>query len=311
MRSVPDRTFGHVTRRALAALAVFAVLGGAAFIWHGGSLHSFRSWSISEPFGGSTITLTASGRFAGAISSLTWNGMEFINSTDHGRELQSAAQFNGLRECYNPTEAGSNADRHRFGSSSELLSISAQGNTLQSRVRMAFWVPPGKSSRTCPQPVNTTALSDHELSKTVTMSGNIIAHDVTFHVPRDYDRANFEALTAYLPKHFDTFWTYDPRSDELRPLSDGPGGQPLPVIISTKDQRFALGVYSHDLPQSSDPRRGYGRQRFTNERVSKWNCVFRRTNVAAGDHSFRCYTLVGSLDDVRAAMKKLAASRPM
>ncbi len=288
-------------------LLAFAVLGAAAFVLHTNTFHWFRSWTASEPFGGDTIRLTASARFAGAITSLTWNGVEFIDSSDHGRELQSALHLNGLGECYNPTEAGAASDW--FGSSSKLLSITAQGNTLESRARMAFWVAPGKSSRSCPHPKNTTALSDHELSKTITMSGNVITHDVTFHVPRRYDSAIFEALTAYLPDRFGTFWTYDPRSDALVSLGDGPGEQALPVIISTTDRRFALGVFSPDLPRATRPRSGYGRWRFENERVTKWNCVFRMTGVAPGPHAFRCYTIVGSLDDVRAAMKLLAQPR--
>lgn len=63
--------------------------------------------------GPSDIVITTTDRVAGTIHSLTWNGKEFIDSTDHGRQLQSAASFNCAKagdfwpECYNPTEAGS------------------------------------------------------------------------------------------------------------------------------------------------------------------------------------------------------------
>ncbi|MCE9612291.1 MAG: hypothetical protein K8R23_19000 [Chthoniobacter sp.] len=36
----------------------------------------------------SEIVITTTARLAGAIDSLKWNGREFINSTDHGRQLQ-------------------------------------------------------------------------------------------------------------------------------------------------------------------------------------------------------------------------------
>jgi hypothetical protein len=290
--------------RLLRVFAALIVLAGFACLAYISYNSVFRRWTIVDSFRSGTIAITASARFAGAISSLTWNGVEVIDSSDHGRELQSALHLNGLGECYNPTEAGAASDW--FVSSSRLLSISARDNTLQSRSRMAFWVAPGKSSRSCPHPKNTTALSDHELIKTVTMTSNVIAHDVTFQVPRHYDSAIFEVLTAYLPDTFNTFWTYDPRFDELKPLSDGPGEQPYPVIISTEDRRFALGVYSQDLPQPSRPRGGYGRWRFKNERVTKWNCVFRARRIQPGARSFRCYTIVGNVDDVRAAMRELA-----
>src|SRR5437879_419530 len=60
--------------------------------------------------GASEIVITTTARLAGAIHSLTWNGREFIDSTDHGRQLQSAASFDCagdfIPETFNPTEAG-------------------------------------------------------------------------------------------------------------------------------------------------------------------------------------------------------------
>jgi hypothetical protein len=303
------------TARTLAARLLFASLVAVSLNSAANAFSFFETWTISDHFKTDTVRLTASARFrltasarfAGAISSLTWNGVEFIDASDHGRELQSAANFDRAPECYNPTEAGSSSDK--FTSSSKLLSISARGNRLESRTRMAFWLPPGQSSPACPIAKNAVTLSDHELAKTVTISGNVIAHDVTFHVPRHYRNAVFEALTAYLPERFNTFWTYDVRSQQLRPLSDGPGEQPLPVIVATEDRRFALGVYSPSLPQPARPNGGYGRWRFKDERVTKWNCVFRLRDVSPGAHAFRCYTIVGSLEDVRSAMQTLVSAK--
>ena len=48
---------------------------------------------IRAPAGPSDIVIRTTDRLAGAIDSLTWNGQEFINSSDHGRQLQSAAFF--------------------------------------------------------------------------------------------------------------------------------------------------------------------------------------------------------------------------
>jgi len=61
--------------------------------------------------GGKPLVIRTTSRLAGAIDSLKWDGVEFIDSHDHGRQLQSAisADVNGVFhvECYNPTEAGS------------------------------------------------------------------------------------------------------------------------------------------------------------------------------------------------------------
>ena len=66
---------------------------------------------IRAKAGPSEIVITTTNRLAGAIHSLTWNGKEFIDSTDHGRQLQSASNFDCgkdlVAETFNPTEAGS------------------------------------------------------------------------------------------------------------------------------------------------------------------------------------------------------------
>ena len=48
---------------------------------------------IRAPFGGSEIVVTTTARLAGAIHSVRWKGKEFIDSADHGRQLQSASSF--------------------------------------------------------------------------------------------------------------------------------------------------------------------------------------------------------------------------
>ncbi|MCY2967517.1 MAG: hypothetical protein NT069_28450, partial [Planctomycetota bacterium] len=85
--------------------------------------------TIRGPFGSSEVVITTTRRLAGAIHSLTWNGREFIDSYDHGRQLQSACSFDLGRpgefwaECYNPTEAGSRRDGIGANSSSRLLDL--------------------------------------------------------------------------------------------------------------------------------------------------------------------------------------------
>jgi len=104
--------------------------------------------------------------------SLTWNGKEFINSTDHGRQLQSASNFDSgsafTGETFNPTEAGSRPDGAGEQSTSRLLHYIARGNQLQTTNQMAFWLRPGELSDGHPAK-NTTTLSSHLLTKRVTI----------------------------------------------------------------------------------------------------------------------------------------------
>jgi hypothetical protein len=269
---------------------------------------------IRATAGTSEIVIRTTNRLAGAIDSLTWNGLEFIDSADHGRQLQSASNLDAgspiTDETFNPTEAGSRADGAGPTSTSRLLFLKADGHRLETKSLMAFWLRPGEKSG--PNPAkNLTALSSHGLAKTVTIGvtglPHVIDYRVAFTLPggEKHTRATFEALTGYLPPRFSRFLAYDPAAKTAKPLSDGPGEQPLPLIFSTEDGSHAMGAVSFDPGPV-----GYGRWNFREHRVVKWNCVFRERGadgLPAGDRSFRVLVAVGSLDDVVRSLAALHA----
>lgn len=272
--------------------------------------------TIRAKAGSSDIVITTTSRLAGAIHSVTWGGKEFIDSHDHGRQLQSACSFDcGIAkgfwaEAYNPTEAGSRADGAGKKSSSRLLSMSARGSQLQSTTRMAFWLAPGEKSSGHPA-LNKQVLSEHLLTKRVRIGykdwPHAIEYEVDFHVPKGekHTYAQFEALTGYMPEGFRHFWKYERSSGTLKPLDDGPGEQECPVVLATPNGQHAMGVYSPDQPSKGYEKAGYGRFRFRAQKVVKWNCVFRLRDaqgVPAGKHSFRVFVVVGNLEDVRATL---------
>lgn len=272
---------------------------------------------IRAKAGGSEIVITTTSRLAGAIHSLTWNGKEFIDSHDHGRQLQSASNLDCARkfipEVYNPTEAGSLADGAGPKSSSLLLKLKAEKNELQTTNQMAFWLKPGQKSLGNPA-YNDRVLSNHIVSKRVRIGTKDLPHaieyDVTFTLPEgeNHTYAQFEAVTGYMPKEFRKFNAFDPRTGELIAISDGPGEQALPVIFSTDDGKFAMGIYSPDQPSKGYEKAGYGRFSFEKEKVVKWNSVFRVRNekgLPAGEYTYRNFVIVGTLDDVQKTMTAL------
>lgn len=262
----------------------------------------------------SEIVMTTTSRCAGAMHSLTWRGKEFINSHDHGRQLQSASNFDAgspiTAETFNPTEAGSRRDDVGSNSSSRLLELSVQGNELETKSLMAFWLAPGEKSG--PHLAkNKTTLSNHLLEKIVRIGyagrPHIISYDVAFTLPKDevHSHAVFESLTGYMPPEFSRFHVFDPVTREAMPLSDGPGEQAFPVILSTPTGSHAMGIFS---PEKQS--KGYGRWRFVAEEVVKWNCVFRVNSPAPGGRfAYRHFVLVGSLRQVQADMSWLMAQR--
>lgn len=270
---------------------------------------------IRAPALGSEIVITTTSRLAGAIHSLTWNGKEFIDSADHGRQLQSANNLDCATpitaETFNPTEAGSRRDGAGPTSSGRLLALSASGHTLDTTTKMAFWLAPGETSEGNPAK-NTAVLSNHVLRKHVRLGAHgleqLIRYDVTFVVPtgEHHTSAVFEALTGYMPWEFQKFWTLE-ADGSVAPIDAGPGEQTTPLIFSTEDGKFAMGIYSPDQPSAGFEHAGYGRWAFDWAKVVKWNCVFRvsdSTGIRAGEYMYRMYVAVGTLEDVRMALVK-------
>ena len=273
--------------------------------------------TIRRAAGNSEIVITTTSRLAGAVHSLTWNGQEFINSTDHGRQLQSASSFSSdgkhWAEAFNPTEAGSRDDGAGPNSTSRLLHSITTDAALQTTTQMAFWLTPGQKSEGHPA-INTTKLSNHLLTKRVQIGlpdlPHVIRFDVTFTVPLNerHTFAQFEALTGYMPEDFRSFWTFRPQTGELQTISFGPGEQPFPIVLSTESGSHAMGIYSPQQPSAGFENAGYGRWRFERERVVKWNTVFRIGRAGGdepGEYSFRNFVVVGDRETVRTSLVEL------
>jgi len=261
---------------------------------------------IRAPAGKSELVITTTKRLAGAIHSLTWDGREFINSTDHGRQLQSGCSFDNSptanAETFNPTEAGSRRDHTGLASTSRLLELAADGNHLRTRTQMAFWLAPGERSEG-QLARNTNTLSDYVLTKEVRVGygrwSQALDYRVTFSVPASarHTSAQFEALTGYMPPEFSAFWQFNPMTQKLEPLSDGPGEIKNPVVLATPDGKHAMGIFAPPQPQTDTTGPSYGRWRFTDHRVVKWNCVFRvraAAGLRTGDYSYRVLVSVGT-----------------
>jgi len=273
---------------------------------------------IRAPAGGSEIVIKTTSRMAGAIESLQWGGKEFIDDADHGRELQTCWNGNAgvepiADETFNPTEAGSLDDDRGATSSSRLLEIRARGNQLETFSQPAFWLNPGETSGGKPAR-NKTILSNDRLRKRVVIGCKNLPHAIDYQVTVSLatedrnTRCVIEALTGYMPPEFRQFQVFDPKTGKLAPIDDGPGEQVLPLVFSTADGKYAMGVFSRE-PEATRDALGptYGRWNMKTYRVVKWNCVFRLQNAEglSGDFSCHVFVAVGSLEDVRTTLAAL------
>lgn len=271
---------------------------------------------------GRPSVLRTTTRTAGAIDSLRWGGEAFIDTHDHGRQLQSAvnADFDGqyFVETYNPTEAGSVADALGPTSSSVLEAIEVRDGVLSTRTRMAFWLPPGGTSHGRPA-FNREVVSGHVLRKSVKFGcdgvENALDYAVAFTVPADREHRylQFEVLTGYMPSRFRVPLSFDAAMGDFIARDSGRQGElAAPVALSTDDGRLAMGVMLLSSPGASYSKPGYGSFFFARDDVAKWNLVVRLRSdrpIPPGDHRFRCAVVFGTREDCRAAFRTLSAVR--
>ena len=271
---------------------------------------------ISGTIGGKPLVIRTTSRLAGAIDSVKWDGVEFIDSHDHGRQLQSAlnADVDGVFhvECYNPTEAGSVVDALGPKSTSRLEFLSTKDGLLTTRTQMAYWLAPGmKSGGHLAQ--NTTLLSGHILKKQVRIGrpgmNHVLDYKVTFDLPSDrpHKVLQFEALTGYMPWSFSEELRFDAKTSTLVPLPRQDGEQRDPVVLSTPSGSHAMGVFTPERPRAGQPAVGFGRFKFEHEKVVKWNCVFRlrQDKPIPPHHSFQLYVVIGTREDCRRTLAAL------
>jgi hypothetical protein len=275
------------------------------------ALAATGDFKIKGPALGSTIQIETSARFAGSVSSLIFRGKQFVDTRDHGRELQSASSFDGFGECFNPTEAGSVADGDKQTTTSKLLAARAGPNWVATQTDMAFWLPPGYDykhqcgmSPTTTHAVNKAVTGGHILNKRIELGAagesNVISDYVTYTVPEAHGSGTFEAATIYTPIDFSRRYILKLGTRNVEPTTVI-GEQDSPVILATADGMYAVGIYSPHLPQEG---RGYGTSSFPN--TNKINCVFREKRIAAGQKfSYLCEFVVGSLEEVKATIIKL------
>ena len=267
--------------------------------------------------GGKPLVIHTTSRLAGAIDSVKWAGVEFIDSHDHGRQLQSAINpdIDGVYhvECYNPTEAGSVVDALGPKSTSRLEAISFKDGVLSTRSRLAYWLAPGMKSGGYAA-LNRELLSNYVLTKQVSIGrpgmDHVLDYKVTFTVPADrpHKFLQVEALTGYMPWSFSEELRFDAKTSTLVPLARQNGEIRDPVVLSMPSGTHAMGIFTPDRPLAGQPPVGYGRFKFDHAQVVKWNCVFRLKQsepIKPGDYSFQLYVVIGTREDCRRTLEAL------
>lgn len=322
-------------------LFIFIFFLTALFIFTESTFAALGDAETRGNFNGSDIVIKTTANLAGAIDSLTWKGKEFVNSTDHGRQIQTAWTVNNYGQCYNPTEAGSASDGLKDRpSSSILLEFRTANHGYYTKSRPAFWLDSGAYDDSCvwdltsPNPpwrpgnaANKTKVSNFILEKNVTIAyqniDNVIEYISKISIPQDQNqdipiRSMILVNPAvYMPADFTVFYRYDLRTSSLSQAMPAYGYSPIPAILATADGNYAMGLFSPEIPWSGFPDKeqkdysGYG----TLDWRSFGNTMLLTTRIPVtpagkqtfdpGTYTYRSYLIIGTLADVQNSMSRL------
>ncbi|MEI7947092.1 MAG: hypothetical protein WCJ02_10355 [bacterium] len=277
-------------------------------------------WRVTN----SVMAVTVSARDGGAVSSLVYRGKELVNDFDHGRQLQVAWSYNDADEAYNPTEAGSERDGKGLHSTSQLISVRVESNTLRTVSHPAYWrdvnVPEQYRK-------NTGLVTKDLLAKQITLGYQGDPHVLVFDAkvtlspeltgPR-ITSLRIEAPTLYATRDLSIHSLLDPANGALTrvPLRSPTKNQMNTVInqvfrrdhvpiMSTPDEQYAVAFYSReqvnfwsyytwDVP-SDDPVFA----------CSKITAFFKHPAAAGHAYAYRTWVIVGDLAIVKTSIRKL------
>ena len=248
---------------------------------------------------------------------LVWNGVQFVNTHDYGREIQSAFFYGNQ----NPTEAGDGAfaatqDMH--GSPFASLSLTPDGTGITTSTVPMEWNPSISGANADQAALYPQMLLGKQIQLNYNGLGPVAKYTNSLTLPNAVSGASLEMPTGYLQAAFNTFFTYDAASNALTqvhpPVCDtgantgfvpasGYGG----VIISNAAQTAAMGVYGRTTAVGG-PASYFTLWDFTNNgcgyQTSKWDIV-ATGNFPAGTSTYTSYVVTGTLAQVQQLMRAL------
>lgn len=278
-------------RLAVAVAALFAFLSPA--------YARLGDLSISSLFKGSPIAVATSARMGGAITSIVWRNIQYVNAHDHGREFQSAVFY--PLPGGNPTEAGSARDGTTNRSSTVVLGATAAGSHLATVCQAAYWTP-----------VNGHPVSDATILTDVTVGWhgipNLIRYQVSVTASGVHGASVIEALAAYMPptlgRHYYSYRNHiqTPLGSPLRVGAHSNGWIAPGAVIANDGAGHSVGILG-----DTDP--AYYTIGTYPGQAAKLNAVWPADFVPGQIYTHVVYIAIGSRHDVEAALDAVATIR--
>ena len=307
--------------------------------------HAYPRYASStntiECINGVAVKLCSNKRAGGTVWSLSWNGMNFVNVLDYGRQIQSSlGQISNYGSL--PTEGGDNANAHLnpvywHGSPVSLFeTINKTQKTRAIPLEWNFSFFGGNEHRPIIYPNWRLGKDVYLDSQDLNLGTNfsylipqIVIYDTIAEFPKQLGNQSWqpsiEIPTGYVnngPGNLNRFFTIDASIENLNAAlteigtshfsepeigtfhyqSDVQAGG---VVIANDHLSHAIGIYSKRIQNNFPDENGY--VYFTLWKfgsTNKWSAAYKGI-LNEGENKFRTYILVGTLDDVRVMMRQL------
>ncbi len=276
------------------------------------------------------VTVQSNAVAGGATWRWYWNGTQFVNHGDYGREIQGAFYFETTP--LNPTEAGDFMTMGTLDQSlkhgSPILRFENQGDTQITRAIPLEWDPTQHGGDQDHPVIWDTLVLGKDLTLNYQNLGPVAQYTTHLVLPAA-TKGTLADPAGYLPSNFDRFWTYDAKSKSLTevtaampngctPASSGYafnvdfGG----IIMSDASGANAMGVYGVNLSNGGSTTYfamwkfdcwGDGASETASDNTA-WSAVYGNgTDVVfpAGESTYNVYLITDTVQNVTARMDDL------
>jgi hypothetical protein len=262
-----------------------------------------------------------------------WNGVQFINNGDYGREIQAAFYYPGNDQNLNPNEAGdsSHRDNPATAHGSPLLRFENQGTTQFTRAVPLNWLASVVGGDQDHPVIWNHIVLGKDLALNFKNMGPVAQYTTHMVLPT----ATFGGLAnpaGYLVSSFNRFWTYDASSKTLEEVTtsmpDGCtastvtsfGGHSFSpnfggIIMSDASGANAMGIYGVDKSQGGSITYlamwkffcwGDGPGEAASD-TTAWSAVTGNEDdwFPAGESTYNVYIITDTLQNVTTQMDRL------
>jgi len=276
------------------------------------------------------VTVESNEVAGGAIWRWNWNGVQFVNHADYGREIQDAFYF-GTGPT-NPTEAG---DRLQFVDpslrhGSPIIQFQNQATTQVTRAVPLEWDPTLFGGDEDHPVIWDTLVLGKDLELNFNNLGPVAKYTSHLILP-NASLGLFAMPAGYLNSNFDRYWTYNAQSKTLvevtSSMPDGCSTLPNPkgyaftvnfggIIMTDAATANAMGIYGVALSQGGSLSEwdmwklfcwGDGPGESAGDNTT-WSAVYGHGDdllFPAGESTYNVYIITDTLQNVTARMDDL------